>query len=448
MLRFLFFIFFILSIQLRAQQKWSLRQCVEYAVKNNLKIIQNNYQKNIQDKNLEMAKKEKLPMVSGAIANTTSFGQNQDIFGNLKRNDNFSNNANISANITVYNYGRLNKNIKKIEYEVEASQYDTETIKNDISLQIAQQYLSILLNKEIAKINLSTLQNAQKMYNRAKITTEVGTTSQTVLAEAEAALVREKQNTRIAEINIRRSLFDLAQLLMIPDYNNFDIEDLSTPETLSQETLEYSEILAKAQETQPQIKAANSRINAAKIQIEVVKTNFYPTITVSMGIGTFYFNSLVTNITGYDIYGKSTSEKVFFQQYINNFGQQIGLNINIPIFNKGITKLQVEQAKLNENIAKNVLEQTKLEIKQNIQKAQFDAEVNYETYLAAMESEKSSKLALDFAEKSYEAGRTTIYDFNIARNNYVNAKGATAQAKYNYLFSIKLFNFYKTSHLE
>ncbi|MRM93707.1 TolC family protein [Riemerella anatipestifer] len=292
MLRFLFFIFFILSIQLRAQQKWSLRQCVEYAVKNNLKIIQNNYQKNIQDKNLEMAKKEKLPMVSGAIANTTSFGQNQDIFGNLKRNDNFSNNANISANITVYNYGRLNKNIKKIEYEVEASQYDTETIKNDISLQIAQQYLSILLNKEIAKINLSTLQNAQKMYNRAKITTEVGTTSQTVLAEAEAALVREKQNTRIAEINIRRSLFDLAQLLMIPDYNNFDIEDLSTPETLSQETLEYSEILAKAQETQPQIKAANSRINAAKIQIEVVKTNFYPTITVSMGIGTFYFNSL------------------------------------------------------------------------------------------------------------------------------------------------------------
>jgi outer membrane protein len=102
----------------------------------------------------------------------------------------------------------------------------------------------------------------------------------------------------------------------------------------------------------------------------------------------------------------------------------------------------VQQSKINEDIARNTLLQQRQQVLQNVQKSQFDAEANYENYLAAMETEKSSKLALDFAEKSFEAGRTTVYDMNSARNNYANARGAVAQAKYNYLFSMKLLNFY------
>ena len=133
---------------------------------------------------------------------------------------------------------------------------------------------------------------------------------------------------------------------------------------------------------------------------------------------------------------------LLLNQYKDNFNQSLGISANIPIFNKGITKLQVEQAKISENIAKNTLEQQKVEVQQNVQKAYFDANANYENYLAALEAEKSTKLALDFAEKSYEAGRTTIYDLNTARNNFVNAQGSVSQAKYNYIFSMKLLNFY------
>ena len=86
--------------------------------------------------------------------------------------------------------------------------------------------------------------------------------------------------------------------------------------------------------------------------------------------------------------------------------------------------------------------QQKQQVLQNVQQAQFDAESNYQSYIAASQAEKSSKLALDFAEKSYNAGKTTIYDLNIARNNFANAQGSVAQAKYNYLFSLKLLNFY------
>ncbi len=195
-------------------------------------------------------------------------------------------------------------------------------------------------------------------------------------------------------------------------------------------------MLTTAYDIQPQIKAAESRIKSAEAQTDVSKTAFWPTLTASAGLSTFYNNILSTNG------GVSSSQIGFFQQYKDNFGQNVGLSLNVPIFNKGITKLQVEQSKINESLAKVTLEQQKQSVRQNVQKARFDADANYETYLSAIETEKSTKLALDFADKSYAAGRTTIYDVNVARNNYANAQGSVAQAKYNYLFSLKLLNFY------
>ena len=424
---------------LKSQKRWSLRECVDYAVKNNLQVLQNEYSKQTQEANLKIAKKNYLPSVSGSIGNTVSFGQTSFGTGSL-RNDVFRNSANLGAEVLVYNNGRLDKTVRKTQYDLEASLYDVETIKNDISLQIAQQYLTTLLNKEIVKISESTVANAKKQYDKAKITTSVGTTAQTVLAEAEAALAREKQNLKTAEINVGRSLFALVQLLQLPDYKNFDVEDVSVPEELTPELKSVDEVLTTAYSSQPQIKAAESRIRSAEVQTEVSKTAFWPTVTANVGLGSFYTNLLTTDNEGNDlIYIK---ERGITKQYKDNFGQQASISVNIPIFNKGITKLQVEQSKINESVAKNSFEQQKQSVRQSVQKAQFDADANYETYLSAVESEKSSKLSMDFAEKSYAAGRTTIFDLNVARNNYANAQGSVAQAKYNYLFSLKLLNFY------
>lgn len=426
-----FLILGLSALHLGAQKKWTLQECVDYAVKHNLQIIQNEYTKQIQDNNLKIAKREYLPSVSGSLSNNASFGQ-QRYINVMQRNDNFTNSANVGADILLYNNGRLEKNIRRNEFEVQAAQYDIETIKNDISLQIAQQYLSVLLNREIVKISESAFENASKMYQRAKITTNVGTTAQSVLAEAEAAMAREKQNLKTAEINTSRSLFSLAQLLQLEDYKDFDVENIPLQGSPEAPLYSVQDILNTAYEQQPQIKAAEIRVKAAEAQTEVSKTAFWPTVTASAGIGTSYFNSL----------SQSSGNSSFFKQYSDNFGQQIGVSANIPIFNKGITKLQVEQAKINESTAKNGILQQKQQVLQNVQKARFDTEANYESFLAAVEAQKSTKLALDFTEKSYEAGRSTIFEFNTARNNYANASGTVAQAKYNYLFSLKLLNFY------
>ncbi|HCM34948.1 MULTISPECIES: TolC family protein [Chryseobacterium] len=426
-------VFGLSCLGLSAQKKWSLKECVSYAVEHNLQVIQNQYTKQNQEYNLKAAKKDYLPSVSGSMMNGVSFGQGSLGAGSY-RNDRFNNSVGVSADVLVYNNGRLEKNVRKLQFDVEASQYDIEAIKNDISVQIAQQYLTALLNKEIVKISQSAVENAKKQYDRAKITTQVGTTAQTVLAESEAALAREKQNLKTAEVNVGRALFAIAQLLQLEDYKDFDVENVDVSDVLESQLVTVDEVLTKAYDLQPQIKAAESRIRSAEAQTEVSKTAFWPTLTASAGLNTFYNKSF--NVPPGIVQG------TFFEQYNDQFGQSVALSLNIPIFNKGKTKLQVEQSKLNESVSKIALEQQKQTVRQNIQKAQFDADANYETYLAAVEAEKSSRLALDFADKSYAAGKTTIYDVNVARNNYANAQGSVAQAKYNYLFSLKLLNFY------
>ncbi|KQR95265.1 transporter [Chryseobacterium sp. Leaf180] len=439
MRRVFILILMIAGLGLSAQKKWSLRECVDYAVENNLQVIQNEYSKQIQDANLKIAKRSYLPSVNASIINNVSFGQASLGTGSI-RNDRFSNNVNIGADMLLFNYGRLGKIVRKTQYDVEASQFDIETIKNDISLQIAQQYLNTLLNKAIVKIAQSATENAKKQYDRATITTDVGTTAQTVKAEAQAAWAREKQNLKTAEVNVGRSLFALAQILQLEDYKNFDIDNVEVGDQLSPQLVSTDEVLKTAYENQPQIKAAQSRIKSAEAQTTVTRTAFWPSITANVGFGNFYNNLLNSNNTGSTAF--SVSERSFFQQYSDNFGQQGGIAVSIPIFNKGVTRLQVEQAKINENVAKATFEQQKLTIRQNVQQAQFDTDANYEIYLAAVEAEKSTKLSLDFAEKSFGAGRSTIFDVNIARNNYANAQGSVEQAKYNYLFSLKLLNFY------
>lgn len=432
----------IFIIQTQAQKKWTLPEAVEHAVQNNLQVIGSQYDMQLQEKNLEIAKREYLPSVSGNFNNNASFGQGTDVFGTARRNDNFSNNANVGANILLFNYGKIEKNINLNTFKLQANEQELEKVKNDISLQVAQQYLQISLNKEIEIIAQSALENAQKQYDRAKITTDVGTTPRTVLAEAEAALAREKQNVNNAKINTDRSLFTLAQLLRIEDYKNFDVATIDIDSEITPPLQSAQDIIETAYSLQPQLKGAEYRIKAAEAQTEIVKTSFWPTISANAGIGTSYFNSLTTNFGGYDQFGNGIAEKNILNQYKNNFGQQIGITASIPIFNKGITKLQVEQSKISENVARNLLETQKQDVLQNVQRAQFDAESNYQNYITALEVEKSSRLSLDFAEKSYAAGRSTIYEVNIARNNFANAQGSVAQAKYNYLFSLKLLNFY------
>ena len=152
-MRRLFFLSILLaSTFVFSQKKWTLRECVDYAVKNNLQVINNQYNNDIQSKNLAMAKNDYLPSASANIGNNVRFGQVPDNAGNSLRTDAFSNSASLGVSMDIYNNGRIKKTVQKSQYDLDASFLDTEKTKNDISLQVAQLYLQVLLNKEVKKI--------------------------------------------------------------------------------------------------------------------------------------------------------------------------------------------------------------------------------------------------------------------------------------------------------
>lgn len=426
-----------------SQKKWTLEESIDYAKNNNLQIITSKFTEKLEEKNLHLSKRNFLPSISANMNNNIKFGQTQGFQGGIGRNDNFNNDIGMSVDMVIYSGNKIKKQVEQKQIDLSIAKYNTDILKYDITLQIIEQYLTILLNKEIYKVNKSAFNNAQKLYDKIKITTEIETTAKTVLAEAEATLARESQNMKIAEINIKKGLFALAQTLQLDDYSQFDIEDISLESPINISINNSSdEILKKIYSNHPKIKLAEQNIESAEIQSKIAMASFLPTISLNARLGSFYYNSLVTDITGVDSFGNIIKEKTLFDQYKTNFSQQVGLSINIPIFNKGITKIQVEQAKINEDIAKNNLNIKKQELLQNIQKVYFDIENYYANYLYAIETHKSNELALDFAQKSYEAGKITIYDLNVALNNFINAQGTLIQMKYNYIFSQKVLNFY------
>lgn len=222
----------------------------------------------------------------------------------------------------------------------------------------------------------------------------------------------------------------MAITLQLDDYENFDIEEIQISNTIQHLSPSIDEIITIMYDNYPDIKSAQMNVLSAEKQTEIVKTLRYPSVHLIAGVSTNYLDNV------------AQKQSHFVNQHVNNFRQKIAVNVRIPIFNKGITKLQIQQSEIREHLAKNNLDVKKQVLKQQIQTIYFDIKANYERYLALLEVEKSTQLAYDFAQKSFGAGRLTIYDLNKVRNNYINAQKSLIQAKYNYIFSLKVLNFY------
>ena len=422
----------LLSSKIFGQRNWSLSECIRYAQEKNLYIKQNEYERLIQNKNLEISKNELLPYVSANLNNILSLGQAQDVFGDIRRNDNFNSNSNIGGQIILFNNKKLQKTIHKNQNDFEALNQELESTKIDVSVEILKAYLNILLNKDIAKTNEDSAENAKKLYLKAISTTETGSTPKTVEYEAKANLAKEQQKLQLAYNDIKRTLLELAILLQLDNYEDFDIQNIEIPDNLDNPGLpKFDDWVKMAYSFSPKLKSLDAKIKSSRLQTEIIKTAQSPAITANADIGTFYFNSLTRG-----------NDNAFFKQYSLHFSQQIAVRATIPIFNKGITNLQIEKSKINEDININLLNIEKRKIRQTIQKNYFELKANYENYITSSEVEKNTRLSFEYAEKSYMEGFTTIYDLNISRNNWITSVSNVLQAKYKYLFSLNLLFLY------
>jgi len=414
-----------------SQKKWGLQECVDYAYENTLSVKLSKINEKIQEKSVQISKNEWLPSVNGNFNNNLNFGPRLDpLTGSFFNKLSYSHNFGIDANMILWQKDKQKLDIKKSGINFEAQQWNTESLKNDIALQVVSYYLQIILNKELLsvsdrqkKIGADQLDKTEKLY-------KAGSIPFSNLATEQANFAANKQNYETALINIERAKFQLANLLQLPDYKIFDVHNISLPDNLTLGLENVNEIIEFAYQNQPAVKQALSNKEASELDVDIANVALWPTVTGTYSLGTSYNN------------GFEGGDKGLFNQWSNNYSQGIALGVNIPIFNKGNTKLRIEQAKINTEIYDNAIEQEKLKVKQNIQTAYFDANAAYQTYINAKEAEKAAGISYKYADLSYKAGKITIYEFNINRNNLAIAESQSIQAKFDFIFKLKVLDFY------
>ena len=414
-----------------AQEPFSLQQCIDYAIAHNLEIMDSKITNGLRKVDLKIAQNEKLPDLNAYANLYSNFGQGQDVFGTTRRNDNLNGDLGLSANVLLYNHHKLRNEVKKADLFIGVSEAELAVIKRKITIKVMEGYLAIQLNREIARSVDSAVFYGTKQYEKALKTTQAGTTALTVQYEAQANLAREKQKGQKATQEVERAKLNLAQLIQIPDYRTFDVLALDADDQSIAVGYRVDEAIALSLENHPDLKRLKLLQKSNALDRKIIQSDLYPLIKGSAVLGSRYFNSLVTG-----------NEAHFLPQVQDNFSQQVALTISIPIFNKGRVKNAVAKNDLALQQQDVQLQQQFTVISQELEKMYFDYRAFTDQLLASQEMVHSTKMALGFTTKSFDAGMSSIYDLNVSRNNYLNAESEMIQAKYNCLFVSKMIKYY------
>ncbi len=422
-----------------SQKKWTLKECVDYALKNNITVKQNLYNIDLAKEDKEISKGNFLPGVNGSSGSSFSAGLSPDEFGVLKNTNNFSANFNLNAGGTIFNGFRNLNSYKQAQLGIESGKLELERVKNDISLFVINGYLNVLFAKENYNVAKTQSEISQGQISAAKERFDNGLIPKADYLNVEATAANDIQNLVTQENALTIALLNLSQLLQISS-EGFDVEyiDVGSP-AVSMYYQNADMVYQKALTNQPQIKNAELGIENADLNIELAKGAFYPTISYSIGAGTSYFNQLNNLIETPTFVQRNDN---FFSQLSDRFQYGASLSLNIPIFNRFQTKNRVDRAKINKEISELNLINQKLTLEQTIEQAYVDAKAAAKAYEASKVSLASQKEAFKNAQASFKLGAMTVFDFDLVRNRLVAAESTLIRSKYNYVFTSKVLQFY------
>ncbi len=431
---------FIFFISLNAQDKiWSLEECVQYALDNNISIKQQELSNELVEEDIVTAKGNFYPGLSGSARQGWNFGSYIGQNGVRISNNSRSNSFGLNAGVNLYN-GNRNRNILDQTYKsFEKAGYDLEENKNSIMLYIVNSYLNVLLNKETLKITQDQILISNKQVEKALGLVESGSKPKAILLEAKATLAANKQNLTTAQNTLDLSLLSLAQLLQI-SHKGFDVQDILLDlkvEELAQ--TDTDQIFNKAVSFLPEIKSAEVVVENSDIAIKIAKGSYYPTLSFGAGLGTSYqYNKNFRN----PITGEIIQPDSFGQQLKDNMGYNLGFNLSVPIFSRFQTKSGVTRASINKEKAELQLVDKKVQLREQIEKAYADATASLDQFISAQTSLVAQEELFKNAQESYDSGVMTSFDFDQVRSQLVNAQSTIANAKYNFVFRTKLLEYF------
>lgn len=355
---------FILGTQMTvAQKQWSLADCVTYATDHNLPIKRQDILVAIKNLDQEMARRDRLPAVGGYFNGYSTFGHSQDVFGTIRRNDNFNSNVGINAEVTLYQYNYLRNQAKKATLQAEQEELEKGILRRDLTLKVVQSYLEVLLSRALVHAQDSAINFSLQLLDKAEKSTAVGATAPAVVFEAKANLAREKQQFQQYHKEAQQAKLTLAQYMNFTDYQSLIIYDplLETEIFKTGIVKSQSDLIQTAFDNNPILAKLENQLLGLDVETKLIKATDYPLVKGSASLGTTYFNAF-----------KSPGERTVFVQSKDNFAQQLAIAVTVPIFNKGKTKRQLQQITFRKQEIELLSDYEKLQQVQILEKLNLD----------------------------------------------------------------------------
>ena len=427
---------FFIFISIQAQQIWSLEDCIDYALKNNISLKQSELNIELNKNEYFQSKMELLPTVN--ISN--SFNNNRGRYINPFTNEfdeevSSSLNLSYNSNFSLFNGFKNINQIKKAANESLKSIYDLESAQNDLISSIALSYLQILFNEELYQTSKSQLDLTKNQENRIQTLVEAGSMAHGELLNIQSQLALEEQQLIQAENQLNLSKLQLAQLLELDQYENLNVLKLDIKVPIFKIQNNINTDYAIALNTQSSIKSSELQINSAIYDLKIAKANYLPNLSIGYRISTLYLDNVNDMFT-------------FNEQLENNQQSAIYLSLNIPIFNKWSVRNSVAQSKIQIENSHLIAQQAKNQLRKNMEQAYADQLAAYKKYQATQKAVIAFQEAFNYINERYELGMVNSYEFNESKNKLITAESDELRAKYDLIFKVKLYEFYTSLKFE
>ena len=420
-----------IPVSLSAQSKiWTVDDCINFALEKNIQIQKALVSNDVNELNLEFAKSAWYPSLSGSVRqnfdwnNQTNTTTGSTVFKG-------SNGTNISANsgMTLYNGSRIRNSVKRSETELEADRYNTEVIKETVSLNVLNAYLQVLFAEEQVKNSNNQIASTQEQVNLAGERLKLGAIANSDYLQVKSQLATEKQTLATAQSQLAINRITLMQLMELPETNDFAIVHPDLDSLINQKRIpDPKDVYEIALGIKPEVKNAELNKESSRLSVDIAKSGFYPDLSMNAGLSTLYSSNRGGSSAGY--------------QLKNNISPSIGLTASIPIYlnkqvrtNVAIAEKNTDNAELDEMNVRNQLRKEIEQACQDVSSSQTEFEASTEAYNAVKES-------FDVASAKFDEGIMNSVDFLIQKTSFIAAESSYLQSKYRLIFSYKVLDFY------
>lgn len=456
---------FILALQGNAQKIWTLEDCVNYALENNLDINKQLLNVELNKTSLLQSGLNMLPNLNAGANNIWNFGQTIDPYTNtFATNTVRSNNFYISSSVTLFSGLQKMNTYRANQINLMASRYDLDVMKNSISLAVAGYYLDILFNKELLDVAQEQLRITISQVDRMQKMVDAGSAAKGDLLNIQAQKAAEELTVVEAKNRLYISTLSLQQLIDIPVSPDFQIEKPNLkPVQPPQEKVTAEIIFAKAVEVRPEIKSAEMRLKLAEKRLAIARGYVQPSLTFHGSWGTGYSgaaNEIDPNIPAdttwrpigitmqskdivlYPQISNSYRTIAFGKQWNDNANKSIGFTLNVPIFNGWTGRTAINQAKIQRSQAEYDLGIANRDLRKTIEQSYADAVAALQKYNSSKDRVTAQSEAFNYAQQKFDVGVLTAIDYNTSKKDLIKSESDLLQAKFDFIFKTTILDFY------